>query len=80
MHHWGMTNDKIRQGGNQSKVQIRRGLVVFVTLQKQLAENANRFFHVYIMIVVIHIYNKSVAIRFAGHPGNKNKSLVVRLF
>ena len=27
------------------------------------------------MIVVLHIYNKSLGIRLIGHPANRNKSL-----
>ena len=34
----------------------------------------------YKVIVVLHIYNKKFGIRLAGHPENKNKSVVVRLF
>ena len=55
----------------------------FVTLRKQLAENANKSYHVYKVTVVLHIYmyNKSLVIRIAGHPANKkDKSLVLRLF
>ena len=52
----------------------------FVTLQKQLAENANKSFHVYTVIVVLHIYNKTLGIRLAGHPANKSKGLVLILF
>ena len=53
---------------------------VFVTLRKQFAENDNKSYHVYKVIVVLHIYNKSLVIRLAGHHANKNKSLVLRLF
>ena len=45
-----------------------RGLVFFVTLGEQLAENANKSYHVYKMKVVQYILNKSLVIRFAGHP------------
>ena len=58
------------------------GLVCFfVILQKQLAENANKLYHFYKVVVVLHacIYNKSLGKRLAGHPAFKNKSLVLRL-
>ena len=38
-------------------------LVFFVTLRIQLAENANKRYHDYKVIVVLHIYNKSFGIR-----------------
>ena len=53
---------------------------VFVTLRKQLAEKANKSYHVFKLIVVQHIYDKSSVVRLAEHPANKNKSLVLRLF
>ena len=51
-----------------------------VTLSKLLAENAYKCYHVYKGIVVLHIYNKSLVIRLAGHPANRNKSFLLRLF
>ena len=54
-------------------------LVFFVTLRIQLAENANKSYHDYEVIVVLHIYNKSLGIRLAGHPENK-KCVVLLLF
>ena len=39
------------------------GVGVFVTLRIQLAENANKCYHDYKVIVVLHIYNKSLGIR-----------------
>ena len=39
--------------------------VFFVTLRKQLAENATKSYHVYKVIVVPHIYNKILDIRLA---------------
>ena len=76
----GERNDKIRQGSNQKTANLRVVGVFFVTLRKELAENANKSCHVCRVIVVLHIYNKSLLIRLAGHPSNKNKSLVLRLF
>ena len=38
-------------------------LVFFVTLRIQLADNANKHYHDYKVIVVLHIYNKSLGIR-----------------
>ena len=38
-------------------------LVFFVILRIQLAENANKRYHDYKVIVVLHIYNKSLGIR-----------------
>ena len=54
-----------------------RGSVCFATLGKQFAENANRIYHVYKAIVVLHIYNKILGIGLAGHFTNKNKSLAL---
>ena len=57
------------------------GVCVFVILQKQLVENANKLYHIYKVVVVLHtcIYNKSLGIRLAGHPAFKNNSWVLRL-
>ena len=52
-------------------------MVFFVTVRKQFAENANKTYHVYKMIVVLHIYNKSLGTRLVGRPANKNKSLIL---
>ena len=68
---------KKRHGRNQSQLQILRGFGVFVTLRKQFAENANKSYHVYKVIVVLHIYNKIHGIRLAGHPAIKNKNLIL---
>ena len=38
-------------------------LVFFVNLRIQLAENANKRYHDIKVIVVLHIYNKSLGIR-----------------
>ena len=40
-----------------------KGVGVFVTLRKKLAENANKSCHVYKVIVVLHIYNRSLGIQ-----------------
>ena len=45
-------------GSNQSQLQILVGFGVFVTLRKQLAENAYKIYHVYKVIAMLHIYNK----------------------
>ena len=63
-------NDKIRLGRNQSQLQILGGLVFFVTVQKQFAENANKSYHAYKVIVMLHIYSKILGIRLVGHPAN----------
>ena len=42
-----------------------------VPLREHIAENANKSYHVYKMIVVLHIYNKIVGIILAEHPANK---------
>ena len=42
-------------------------------MRKQFAENANKSYHVYKVIVVLHFYSKILGIRVAGHPANKNK-------
>ena len=52
----------------------------FVTVQKQFSENANKSYHVYKVIVVLHIYSKMLGIRYVGHPANKNKSLILIKF
>ena len=31
-------------------------------------------YHVYKVIVVLHIYNRKLGIKLTGHPANKNKS------
>ena len=33
-----------------------------------------------LFLVVLHIYNKILGIRLAGHPVNKNKSLILIKF
>ena len=53
---------------------------VFFLLRKQLAENTTKSYHVYKVIGVPHIYNKSLGIRLAGYPANKNKSLILIKF
>ena len=40
----------------------------FETLQKQLAEKANKSYHVHKVTVLLHTYNKTLGIRLAGHP------------
>ena len=40
-----------------------QGVGVFVFLRKQFAEKDNKSYHVYKVIVVLHIYNKSLVIR-----------------
>ena len=58
-----------------------RGSVFFAaTLQKDFAENANKSYHTYKVIVVLHIYNKILGIGLAGQPTNKNKSLALVKF
>ena len=52
----------------------------FCNSAKATCRNANKSYHVCKVIVVLHIYHKSVGIRLAGHPANKNKSVVLRLF
>ena len=39
------------------------GLVLFVPLQEQFAENANKSYQVCKMIVVLHIYHKIFGVR-----------------
>ena len=58
-----------------------RGLVFFAaTLQNEFAENANKSYHAYKVIVGLHIYNKILGIGLAGHPTNKTKSLALIKF
>ena len=45
------------------------GCFSFVTLRKQLAENATKSYQVYI---VPHIHNKVLGIRLARYSANKN--------
>ena len=56
--------------------------MIFVTLRKQLAENAYKSYHVYKVIVVLHNFlnNKSLVITLAGHPENKYKNLSLDYF
>ena len=53
-----------------------RGLVFFITLRNQFAENASKRYHVYKGIVVLHIYNTTLGISLAGHLVTKNRSLI----
>ena len=55
MHKWEGINDKIWESSNQSPLQFYGGLVLFVPLQEQFAENNNKSYHVYKVIVVLHI-------------------------
>ena len=52
----------------------------FVTVRKQFSENPNKNYHVYYVIVVLHIYSKILGIRLVGHPANKTKSLILIKF
>ena len=61
-------------------MQFYRGLVLFVPLQEQFAENANKSLHVCKVIVVLHIYHKIFGIRYAGTPANKIKILALIKF
>ena len=63
MHPWEETNDKIRKGNNQSHLQFKGVVVVFVPVQEQFAENTNKSYHVCRVIVVLHIYHKMFGIR-----------------
>ena len=63
MHPWEETNDKIREGNNQSQLQFLGMVVVFVPVQEQFAENTNKIYHVCRVIVVLHIYHKMFGIR-----------------
>ena len=53
-----------------------------VPMRKQFAENPNKSYHVYKVIVVlhVHIYNKILVIRLEGHPATKNKSVILIKF
>ena len=55
------------------------GVGVFCNSAKATSRTLKSY-HVYKMIVVLHIYHKILGIRLAGHPANKNKSVVLRLF
>ena len=58
----------------------------FVILQKCSEKKANKIYHIYKAIVVLHIYNRILGIPLPGYPGNKNhivmliKVLVVHVF
>ena len=56
------------------------GLVFFVPLQGQFAENANKSYHVCKEIVVLHIYHTNFGIRQEGPPVNKVKILTLIKF
>ena len=63
MHQWEETNDKIREGNNQSQLQFKGAVVVFVHVQEQFAQNTNKSYHVCRVIVVLHIYHKMFGIK-----------------
>ena len=63
MHPWEETNDKIREGSNQSQLQFKGVVVFFVPAQEQFDENTNKSYHVCRVIVVLHIYHKMFGIR-----------------
>ena len=65
---------------DKSQLQILVGLPFLVPRGKQFAENPYKSYHVYKVKVVLHIYNKSLVIRFEGNPANKNKSLILIKF
>ena len=48
--------------------------------RKQFEEKANKSYHIYKVIVVLHIYSKILGIRLVGNPANKNKSLILIKF
>ena len=56
------------------------GLVLFVTLRIRFAENINKSYHVYKVIVVLHIDNKILGIGLTVHHANKNKSVILIKF
>ena len=51
------------------------GLMRFVPLQEQFAENTNKSYYVCKVIDTLHIYHKIFGIRYAGPPANKIKIL-----
>ena len=51
-----------------------------VPMRKQFAENPNKSYDVYKVIVVLYINNKILGIRLEGHTANKNKSLILIKF
>ena len=63
MHPWEETNDKIREGSNQSQLQFLGVVVFFVPVQEQFAENTNKSYHVCRVIVVLYSYHKIFGIR-----------------
>ena len=56
-------NDKFRRSNNQSQLQFYGGLVFFVPLQEQFAENANKMHHICKVICVLHSCHKIFGIR-----------------
>ena len=74
------TNDKVRESSNHALLQFYGGLVLFVPLQEQFAENANKIEHVCKVIVALHIYHKIFGIRYLGPPANKIKILLLIKF
>ena len=63
MHTWEETNDKIREGSNQSQLKFEGVVVCFVPVLEQFAENTNKSYHVCRVIVVLHIHHKIFGIR-----------------
>ena len=54
--------------------------MLFVPLQEQFAENANKSLHVCKVIVALHIDHKIFSIRYEGPPANKIKILALIKF
>ena len=55
--------EKVATSHNCSFMGGGGGLVLFVPLQEQFAENANKSYHVCKVIVVLHIYHKIFGVR-----------------
>ena len=57
VHKWEEMNDTFRHGSGQSQLQLLWGCFRNCA-KKKLAENAYKSYHVYKVIVVLHIYKK----------------------
>ena len=54
---------KLEKAATSHHCNFMGGLVLFVPLQEQFAENAYKSFHVCKVLVVLHIYHKFFGIR-----------------
>ena len=71
---------KLENAGASHNCKFYRVSVYCTYAKKNNSENPYKSYHVYKVIVVLHIHNKILGIRLEGHPANKNKSLILIKF